>query len=106
MASGPKEEPTNFLYPFIDAQEDDPKSLLADLAASAQAKAAESLALRRSTLEANTELIGAPPPRWRVVSAPADGYSPSATAEAAPTAPLWLGCSPNRRSASRCRPGR
>ena len=58
MASGPKEEPTNFLYPFIDAQEDDPKSLLADLAASAQAKAAESLALRRSTLEANTELIG------------------------------------------------
>jgi D-sedoheptulose 7-phosphate isomerase len=52
------DEPTNFLYPFIDAQEDDPKSLLADLAASAQAKAAESLALRRSTLEANTELVG------------------------------------------------
>ncbi|MGO9034033.1 D-sedoheptulose-7-phosphate isomerase [Mycobacterium sp.] len=58
MTSAPQEEPTNFLYPFIDAQEDDPKSLLADLAASAQAKAAESLALRRSTLEANTELIG------------------------------------------------
>jgi D-sedoheptulose 7-phosphate isomerase len=57
MTSGPQEEPTNFLYPFIDAQEDDPKSLLADLAASAQAKAAESLALRRSTLEANTELM-------------------------------------------------
>ena len=52
------DEPTNFLYPFIDAQEDDPKSLLADLAASAQAKAAESLGLRRSTLDANTELIG------------------------------------------------
>jgi D-sedoheptulose 7-phosphate isomerase len=51
------EEPTNFLYPFIDAQEDNPESLLADLAASAQAKAAESLALRRSTLEANTELL-------------------------------------------------
>jgi D-sedoheptulose 7-phosphate isomerase len=51
------DEPTNFLYPFIDAQEDDSKSLLADLSASAQAKAAESLALRRSTLEANTELI-------------------------------------------------
>ena len=33
------EEPTNFLYPFIDAQEDNPQSLLADLAASAQAKA-------------------------------------------------------------------
>ena len=58
MTSVPQEEPTNFLYPFIDAQEGDPKSLLADLAASAQAKAAESLALRRSTLEANTELIG------------------------------------------------
>jgi D-sedoheptulose 7-phosphate isomerase len=52
------DEPTNFLYPFIDAQENDPKSLLADLAASAQAKAAESLSLRRSTVEANTELIG------------------------------------------------
>jgi D-sedoheptulose 7-phosphate isomerase len=52
------DEPTNFLYPFIDAQEDDPKSLLADLAASAQAKAAESLSLRRSTLEGNAELIG------------------------------------------------
>jgi D-sedoheptulose 7-phosphate isomerase len=54
-----QEEPTNFLYPFIDAEEDDPKSLLADLAASAQAKAAESLALRRSTLEANAELLDA-----------------------------------------------
>jgi D-sedoheptulose 7-phosphate isomerase len=51
------DEPTNFLYPFIDAQQDDPKSLLADLAASAQAKAAESLALRRSTLEANADLL-------------------------------------------------
>lgn len=53
------DEPTNFLYPFIDAQEDDPKSLLADLAASAQAKASESLALRRSTLEANADLLQA-----------------------------------------------
>lgn len=52
-----REEPTNFLYPFIDAQEEDPQSLLADLAASAQAKAAESLALQRSTLEANAELL-------------------------------------------------
>jgi D-sedoheptulose 7-phosphate isomerase len=52
-----EQEPTNFLYPFIDAQEDDPESLLADLAASAQAKAAESLALRRTTLEANADLL-------------------------------------------------
>jgi D-sedoheptulose 7-phosphate isomerase len=52
-----QDEPTNFLYPFIDAQEDDPRSLLADLAASAQAKAAESLALRRATLQANADLL-------------------------------------------------
>lgn len=53
------DEPTNFLYPFIDAEEDDATSLLADLAASAQAKASESLALRRSTLQANAELLQA-----------------------------------------------
>lgn len=54
----PQEEETNFLYPFIDAQEVDPKSLLADLAASAREKAAESLALRQATLDANIELLG------------------------------------------------
>jgi D-sedoheptulose 7-phosphate isomerase len=52
-----QDEPTNFLYPFIDSQEDEPESLLADLAASAQAKAAESLALRRATLQANADLL-------------------------------------------------
>src|SRR6204780_5774501 len=52
-----EQEPTNFLYPFIDAQEDNPESRLADLAASAQAKAAESLELRRTTLEANADLL-------------------------------------------------
>jgi D-sedoheptulose 7-phosphate isomerase len=51
-------EPTDFLYPFIDGQEDNPESLLTDLAASAQAKAAESLALRRATLEASADLLG------------------------------------------------
>ncbi|MGH3562573.1 MAG: D-sedoheptulose-7-phosphate isomerase [Mycobacterium sp.] len=51
------EEPTNFLYPFIDAQEEDPKSLLDDLTASAHAKATESLTLRRTTLEVNAELL-------------------------------------------------
>lgn len=50
-------EPTNFLYPFIDAQEDDPTSLLVDLAASARAKAAESAALRRRTVESSIELV-------------------------------------------------
>lgn len=52
-----EQEPTNFLYPFIDGQEDNLESLLADLTASAQAKAAESLALRRNTLQANAELL-------------------------------------------------
>ncbi|CAJ1506945.1 D-sedoheptulose-7-phosphate isomerase [[Mycobacterium] burgundiense] len=52
-------EATDFLYPFIDSQEADPEPLLADLAASAQAKAAESAALRRSTLESNKDLIDA-----------------------------------------------
>lgn len=56
-AAQQQDEETNFLYPFIDAQEDDPTSLLQDLTASAQEKAAESLALRRSTLDANTELL-------------------------------------------------
>lgn len=55
----PSDEPTNFLYPFIDAEEDDPSSLLADLAASALAKASESQALRRTTLEANADLLEA-----------------------------------------------
>jgi D-sedoheptulose 7-phosphate isomerase len=55
----PTDEPTNFLYPFIDAEEDDASALLADLAASAQAKASESLALRRATLEANAGLLDA-----------------------------------------------
>ena len=50
-------EPTNFLYPFIDAQEDDPGPLLADLAASARAKAAESRAVRRATVAANADLL-------------------------------------------------
>lgn len=53
------DEPTNFLYPFIDECEEDPAVLLADLAASARAKAAESLELRRSTLDANRALIAA-----------------------------------------------
>ena len=52
-----RDEPTNFLYPFIDAEEDNAASLLADLAASARAKATESLALRRSTLQVNADLL-------------------------------------------------
>lgn len=55
----PTDEPTNFLYPFIDAEEDDASALLADLAASAQAKASESVALRRATVEENAGLLAA-----------------------------------------------
>ncbi|MCV7257319.1 D-sedoheptulose-7-phosphate isomerase [Mycobacterium shimoidei] len=51
------DEPTNFLYPFIDAQEHDSQSLLADLTASAQAKSSQSLALRRATVAENSELL-------------------------------------------------
>jgi D-sedoheptulose 7-phosphate isomerase len=43
-------ESTGFLYPFIDAEERDPGSLLTDLAASARDKAHESSALQQSTL--------------------------------------------------------
>ena len=43
-------EPTGFLYPFIDADERDTGTLLADLAASAAAKMAESKNLRALTL--------------------------------------------------------
>ena len=40
---------TDFLYPFIDADERDPGPLLDDLAASAAAKVEETLALRRAS---------------------------------------------------------
>ena len=43
---------TDFLYPFIERDEHDAAALLADLAASAAGKAAESSRLRTETLEA------------------------------------------------------
>jgi D-sedoheptulose 7-phosphate isomerase len=52
-------EPAGFLYPFIDAEERDPRPLLAGLAASARAKAAESAALQRATLAAGADLVAA-----------------------------------------------
>ena len=42
---------TNFLYPFIEAEEPDADALLDDLAASARGKAAESARLQRASLE-------------------------------------------------------
>ncbi|MGH9089663.1 MAG: D-sedoheptulose-7-phosphate isomerase [Acidimicrobiales bacterium] len=44
-------EPTGFLYPFLDHGERDASGLLADLAASAAAKEAESARLRATTVE-------------------------------------------------------
>ena len=50
-AGGPSTESTGFLYPFIEAEERDARPLLAELAASARAKAAESAALQQATLD-------------------------------------------------------
>ncbi|WP_027501454.1 D-sedoheptulose-7-phosphate isomerase [Rhodococcus sp. UNC363MFTsu5.1] len=44
-------EDTNFLYPFIDAEENDAGALLTDLAASARSKAVESARLQRASLD-------------------------------------------------------
>jgi D-sedoheptulose 7-phosphate isomerase len=54
----PLGEATDFLYPFIDGHESDADSLLTDLTNSALAKAGESGALRRSSLQACAPLIG------------------------------------------------
>src|SRR5258708_28641746 len=51
---------TSFLYPFIESEETDAASLLADLASSARGKASESAQLQRSSLdEYGEELIAA-----------------------------------------------
>ncbi|MCU1457028.1 MAG: putative sedoheptulose 7-phosphate isomerase [Actinomycetia bacterium] len=52
-------EPTGFLYPFIDAEERDAGSLLAELAGSARRKIAESQAVRRDALRACAAMIDA-----------------------------------------------
>lgn len=50
---------TNFLYPFLDAAEDDEPALLASMAASATAKRTESDELAKRTLAANAPAIEA-----------------------------------------------
>ncbi|BBG00383.1 MULTISPECIES: D-sedoheptulose-7-phosphate isomerase [Pseudonocardia] len=57
LPGAPRAEATSFLYPFIDAEESGPRSLLSDLAASARAKAIESAALRRATLSSSAALV-------------------------------------------------
>jgi D-sedoheptulose 7-phosphate isomerase len=51
MTAEAGDEPTAFLYPFLDQRERDVGALLEDLAGSANAKAAESARLREATLE-------------------------------------------------------
>lgn len=51
MTPGPGDEPTAFLYPFLDERERNAAALLGDLATSASAKAAESARVRDATLE-------------------------------------------------------
>jgi len=48
---------TDFLYPFIEADERDAQSLLADLARSAESKAMDSRTLREATLERDAVAI-------------------------------------------------
>ncbi|UNB49932.1 SIS domain-containing protein [Mycolicibacterium sp. YH-1] len=55
--TNPIDEATNFLYPFIDSHETDASALLADLTRSAQAKAADSAALRQSSVQACSHLL-------------------------------------------------
>ena len=52
-------ESTSFLYPFIEAEERDAAPLLAELAASARAKAAQSAALQQATLAASADQVAA-----------------------------------------------
>jgi D-sedoheptulose 7-phosphate isomerase len=50
---------TGFLYPFLDASEDNPEKLLADLATSARAKIGESVALQQRTVADHADGIAA-----------------------------------------------
>src|SRR5258705_386094 len=49
---------SDFLYPFLEGDERDVDALLSDLAASAQAKAADSRRLRVATLEESRSALG------------------------------------------------
>ena len=86
---------TNFLYPFLNAEERDQDALLRDLAASAAAKAAESAALRQSQpgrrraapIAASSAIVRsaptAPPCGTRVRSSNTPAPSPTVTAASA-----------------------
>ena len=91
-------ETTDFLYPFIEGDETDSESLLADLARSAEGKWRQSTALRLATLAASEAQVARPRPRpWPSASRPADGCSRSATGAAPPTPRPSPTCTPSRR---------
>lgn len=52
-------DPTNFLYPFLDAAEDDEPALLASMASSESAKRTESTELARQTVAHNAPTVDA-----------------------------------------------
>jgi len=52
-------DPTNFLYPFLDAAEDDEQALLASMAASEAAKHTESTELAQQTVSNNADAVDA-----------------------------------------------
>jgi len=52
-------DPTNFLYPFLDAAEDDEPGLLASMTSSESAKQTESAELAKQTLAANAATVDA-----------------------------------------------
>ncbi len=52
-------DPTDFLYPFIEGDEDDAEALLADLARSAEAKAGDSARLSAATIAATGDQLDA-----------------------------------------------
>ncbi len=96
---------SDFLYPFLEGERPDVPALLADLADSAMAKAADSTSLAVATLEREGEHVEALAGEMaRALRAPAAGCSRSATAAARPTPRRSPGSSPHRRGDGRCPP--
>ena len=93
-------EGTDFLYPFIEADERDAEALLSDLAASAAGKATESAQLRSSTLEAlGGDLERAAQAMAERFEAGGRLYTFGNGGSARPTPPPWRHCSRRLRPA-------
>ena len=89
---------TDFLYPFIEADERDAGPLLADLAALGRGQGGGERSRcgprRSAALDASSSQR---PAAMAERFPPAAGCSPSATAAAPPMPPAWPRCSPTRR---------